>query len=94
MVALAVLGIHPLISIATASGVIGAVADPNLLALTFLMTWALGVAASPLSGMHMAMQGRYGVPAHRFVRWNGRYVLMMLLVDSAVLVGFAWLSTA
>ncbi|WP_210397300.1 hypothetical protein [Motiliproteus sediminis] len=88
MVGLAVLGVHPLISIATASGLLGPVPDPNLLALVFLMAWALGVAASPLSGMHMALQGRYGIPAHRFVGWNGRYILAMLLLDSAVLFGY------
>jgi len=94
IVGLAVLGIHPLISIATSSGIIGTVGDPNLLAMTYLMTWALGVAASPLSGMHMALQGRYGVPAYRFVGWNGRYVLLMLLVDSAVLFAYTALTAA
>ncbi|SFX45289.1 hypothetical protein [Marinospirillum alkaliphilum] len=76
------LGVHPVISIAIAGGLFAPwVSDPNLLALVFLMTWALGVTLSPLSGTHLAMQGRYGLPSYAFTRWNAGYVLLLLLVQ-------------
>ncbi|MES9936953.1 MAG: hypothetical protein ABW153_10945 [Sedimenticola sp.] len=86
MVGISILGVHPVISIATASSILmPVVADPNLLALTFLMTWALGITTSPFSGMNLAMQGRYGINAYMFPRWNGKFTLLLLLVDSLVL---------
>ena len=86
MVALAIAGVHPVISIATAHGVLAPLApDPNLMGITYLMTWAGGVSSSPLSGMHLAMQGRYGIDPRGFLRWNGAFTLFMLVVDVAVL---------
>lgn len=86
MVALSAAGVHPVISIATAQGVLAPLApDPNLMGITYLMTWAAGVTSSPLSGMHLAMQGRFGVDARGFLRWNGGFVLFMLMADVLVL---------
>lgn len=90
MVGISILGVHPVISIATAGSILmPMVTDPNLLALTFLMTWALGITTSPFSGMHLAMQGRFGINAYRFPRWNGRFTLFMLAVDSIALYLYA-----
>ncbi len=86
MVALSVLGVHPVISIATAHGLLMPLApDPNLIGATYLMAWAQGVAISPLSGMHLGMQGRFGIDARGFLRWNGRFTLVMLALDSLAL---------
>jgi hypothetical protein len=86
MVGLAVLSVHPVISITTIGGLLAPlVPDPNLLGITFLITWGLGVAISPLSGLHLAIQGRYGVSSHAFIRWNGLYVLKMFLLAVAAL---------
>lgn len=86
MVGVSGLSVHPVISISTVGGLFSPwVADPNLLALVFLMTWSQGVMLSPLSGTHLVMQGRYGLPSHAFTRWNFRYVLLLLLVDLVVL---------
>lgn len=49
------------------------------------MTWALGVSLSPLSGTHLAMQGRYGISSYAFTRWNLGYVGLLLLVQLAAL---------
>jgi C4-dicarboxylate transporter len=93
MVALSAIGVHPVISIATVSGILMPVVDdPNLLGITFLMTWALGVTYSPLSGMHLAMQGRYGINAFGFLRWNAGYVTFMLLVDGGALFAYSALT--
>ncbi|MCG8427633.1 MAG: hypothetical protein MI754_09785 [Chromatiales bacterium] len=93
MVALSVIGVHPVISIATAGGIFAPlVDDPNLLGVTFLMTWALGISTSPFSGMHLAMQGRFMIDARNFTRWNGPFTLFMLLVATGVLHIYAALS--
>jgi hypothetical protein len=86
MVGLSVAGVHPVISIATAHGLLAPLApDPNLMGITYLMTWAQGVAISPLSGMHLGMQGRFGVDSRGFLRWNGSFTLLMLAADVGVL---------
>lgn len=93
MVSLSVLGIHPVISIATAGGLLAPLEpDPNLLGMVFLMTWALGVTMSPFSGMHLAMQGRYGIDSYRFLRWNWRFALFVLAVDLAALFLYSQVS--
>jgi len=86
MVGLSVLGVHPVISIATAHGLLAPLApDPNLLGITYLMAWAQGVSISPLSGIHLAIQGRFGIDPRGFLRWNATYTLLMLALDVAVL---------
>jgi hypothetical protein len=86
MVLLSLVGIHPVISVTTASGLIlPASPDPNLLAMTFLMTWAAGVCISPFSGLSLAIQGRYGINAFSFPGWNGLFVLLLLALDILVL---------
>lgn len=49
------------------------------------MAWAQGVSISPLSGMHLAMQGRFGIDPRGFLRWNGSYTLLMLVLDIGAL---------
>jgi hypothetical protein len=86
MVLLSIVGIHPVISVTTASGLIlPAAPDPNLLAMTFLMTWAAGVCVSPFSGLSLAIQGRYGINAFGFLRWNGLFALLLIGLDILVL---------
>ena len=79
MIGLATLGVHPVITI----GVFGVWLaplhpNPNLLAITLLMAWGIGVPANPLSGLHLMMQGRYGIDGYAFLRWNAGYVLKCL----------------
>ena len=35
--------------------------------------------------MHLGMQGRFGIDPRGFLRWNGSYTVIMLIVDAAVL---------
>jgi hypothetical protein len=42
------------------------------------MAWGIGVPANPLSGLHLMMQGRYGIDGYAFLRWNAGYVLKCL----------------
>ncbi|MFT5722261.1 MAG: hypothetical protein ACI9W6_002587 [Motiliproteus sp.] len=91
--AAAMIGIHPLISITTSGGILlGQVDDPNLLGITYLMGWSLGVMASPVSGTHLSLQARFGLPAHRFFKLNLGFVLQMLLINLLVLQGYHWVA--
>ena len=93
ILAASMVGIHPLISIATSGGMLtGQVADPNLLGMTYLMGWSLGVMASPVSGTHLTLQARFGLPAHRFFKWNFAFVMQMLVLDLLVLQGYNWMT--
>lgn len=93
MVAVSAAGVHPVISIATAHGVLAPLApDPNLMGITYLMSWAAGVSSSPFSGMHLAMHGRFGIDSRGFLRWNGPFTLFMLAVDVGVLHLYQWLA--
>ena len=88
MVILSILGIHPVISIT----ILGAwlspqKPDPDLLGTLFLCSWAIGVVAAPLSGMNLALHGRYGVKGKNMIFWHYRYVLFMLLV-AITLIGW------
>lgn len=86
LVSLSVVGVHPVIGISVASGILAPLSpDPELLAVTYLMAWATGVSVSPFSGMHLGMQGRFGVPAAGFLRWNGPFTLAMLAVHAVAL---------
>jgi hypothetical protein len=86
MVGLSIVGVHPVISIATAQGLLATVpADPNLLGMTYLMAWAVGVSISPFSGMHLGMQGRFGIDSRGYLRWNGTFTVAMLMVHAVAL---------
>lgn len=81
MVAVSVLGVHPVISIATSGGILAPLGvDPNLLGITFLMTWAIGVSTTPLSGLHLMIQGRYQVRGMTLLRMNSLFALAMLAI--------------
>ncbi|MCC6135623.1 MAG: hypothetical protein LM550_16790 [Candidatus Contendobacter sp.] len=92
MVGIAALGVHPVISIAVCGVWLAPLQpDPNLLAITLLMAWAIGVPANPLSGLHLMMQGRYGIDGYAFLRWNAGYVLKCLGAAVVLLHLYGWL---
>ena len=93
MILLAVVGVHPVIGIA-AFGPLLEPLDPHhsLLAATFLAAWALGVCVSPLSGLTLSFQGRYGVDGLRIARWNAGYTAWMLALCAVAFTALdAWL---
>jgi hypothetical protein len=86
MIGLAALGVHPVITIAACGVWLAPLhPEPNLLAITLLMAWGIGVPANPLSGLHLMMQGRYGIDGYAFLRWNAGYVLKCLGVGVGLL---------
>jgi hypothetical protein len=71
-----VTGYHAVITIAMASAWLAPLQpEPTLLALVFVQSWAIGLAAGPMSGIHLALQGRYGLSAAQLARANVRYCL-------------------
>jgi len=79
LVALAVVGVHPVIGIAAAAPLLAPTEpDQNLLAITFLAAWSIGVAVSPLSALNMGIQAAYGIRAGEILRWNKRYAVVMV----------------
>jgi hypothetical protein len=88
MVLLSLIGIHPVISIAVATPLLTPIApDPQLLAITFVFGWSLGACASPLSGLNLIFQGRYGIPSIKLAVLNWQYVAVMFLVAAIFLYG-------
>lgn len=87
MILLAALGIHAVITIAMASAWLAPLhPEPTLLALVFVQSWAIGLAAGPMSGIHLALQGRYGLSPGKLARGNVRYCLQ------AYAVAVVWLA--
>ncbi|MFC6672320.1 hypothetical protein ACFQDL_21295 [Marinobacterium aestuariivivens] len=79
-------GIHPLISVSSLAGMLLPITDNlDLLALSILMSWSLGVILSPCSGTHLAMQGRFGISGFRMMAWNWRFCLLLFALDALVL---------
>ena len=90
MVLLSLLGVHPIISIAVATPLLTPITpDSQLLAITFVFSWSLGTCASPLSGVNLIFQGRYGIPSIKLAMLNWPYVAVMFLVAAVFLHGAA-----
>lgn len=78
MILIAAIGIHPVIQISALTPLLLPInPDPELLAITYLFAWALGTCASPLSGTHLIIQGRYGIPAWKGAVQNWPFVAIM-----------------
>lgn len=81
MIVIAAAGLHPVIQISVLTPLLLPLQpDPELLAITYLFSWGLGTAASPLSGTHLAFQGRYGISAWNSALRNWRFVACMYIV--------------
>ncbi|MDC0609427.1 hypothetical protein OAP63_01715 [Vibrio sp.] len=86
LVILALTGMHPVTSVVLAGGILApSVSDPNLLGLTLLMGWSLGIAISPFSGVQLSIQSRYDINAKSLLRLNWRYALIMFVFCFAIL---------
>ncbi|MEK6593100.1 MAG: hypothetical protein AABZ67_08440 [Pseudomonadota bacterium] len=54
--------------------------DPTLLAMTFLMTWGVGLQACPMSNTLLAMHSRYGIPYKEVLAHNRVYSFKLMLL--------------
>ncbi len=95
IVMLAAIGIHPVVPVAVSTPLLAPLMpDPNLLAATYTLAWGIGVAVSPFSGTHLTIQGRYGVNALAFPRWNAGFALTLLGVAVVLLQVYERMSAA
>ncbi len=93
MIVTAAAGIHPVIQISVLTPLLLPInPDPELLAMTYLFSWGLGNAASPLSGTHLIFQGRYGISAWQGAVQNWPYVVPMYFVAIGLMALLTWLS--
>ncbi|MCM2336205.1 MAG: hypothetical protein NDI66_05425 [Pseudomonas sp.] len=87
MVALAAIGVHTVITIVISATWLAPLSpDPMLLAQIFLMAWSIGLALNPMAGVHLSLQGRFGLSAVALARGNLRYCLASYVLASLWLV--------
>ena len=80
MIGLCVAGIHAVISITMVAAWLAPLSpDPVLMGVVYVQCWAIGLAAGPMSGIHLALQGRYGLSSTALARANWRYCLLAYL---------------
>ena len=90
LIGLAMIGVHPVTSnLITGTLLMPVVTDANLLGMTLLFAWSLGVTVSPLSGSQIPLQARYGVRARDLMQANLPYLAVMLPVCFGVLYFYA-----
>jgi hypothetical protein len=80
IIILAAAGIHPVVGIAAVAVVLAhAAVHPEVLALSFLMGWGLGVIVCPISGTNLLLCGRYRAFAAGVWRSQLSFVAMAYL---------------
>ena len=85
VVVLAIIGMHPIATtILAGSLLMPTVTDPNLLGITLLLAWAIGVGVSPVSGVQLTIQSRYEVSPWELIKLNRVYTPAMLCVGFVV----------
>ena len=91
-VLLSLIGIHPIITISILGSLVGNTAyNANLLGVCMMMMWGTSIVGSPLSGINLAIQGRFGISSFAIMRWNAGYVLAMVLVCTMALYVYHYL---
>ncbi len=84
-VLLSFVGIHPIISIAVLGNWVDQL-NHTLLAIAFLMSWAIAVSTSPFSGLNLTMQARYKLSAKEIFKTNLPYSIKMYIVCVIMLI--------
>jgi hypothetical protein len=85
MIVVGLLGIHPVISIAVTAPLLAPLhPDPTRCGFLYLTVWAISTGSSPLSGIGLAMIGRYGASARSILAHNWYYAVVMWLTASLV----------
>ncbi|MGE5524128.1 MAG: hypothetical protein ACM3SS_10460 [Rhodospirillaceae bacterium] len=80
------IGFHPVILASVIGPWLAPVnPDPNLVAMTFLMSWGVALTACPMSNSILALHGRYGVPFATLLARNRLYSVLLTVVCVAVM---------
>ena len=93
MVALVLMGVHQVISV----GFIGTLVmplhpDPTLFVAAIAMGWGTSIAAGPLTGLQMYMQGRYDISGTETSKRNIPYFVACIVLSLPALFLVQWLS--
>ncbi|MBS1693491.1 MAG: hypothetical protein JST91_14850 [Actinobacteria bacterium] len=93
MTLVALVGVHPLISIATVASVLGPViSEPTLFALAGTIAWGTAAAVGPISGLNVFLAGRFGISGFQVARRNLPYLLVVVVLALPALAICAKLS--
>ncbi len=85
------IGLHPMIlGMVVAPWIVPLNPDANLLAMSVIMPWAIGLPGCPMSNTVLALHARYGVPTAELLRRNRIFGLQMLVPCVAVLYCYEW----
>ncbi len=91
---LAWVGFHPVILVSVVGPWLAPLdPDPNLLAMTFLMTWGIGLVGCPMSNTMLAMQGRYHAPFRDLLRNNRIFSFKMSVLCVVMINIYARIAT-
>lgn len=83
-------GLHPIILVSVLGPWLTPLQpDQTMLAMTFLMSWGIGLTACPMSNTMLAMAGRYGLPFSELLGLNRRYSMKMTAVCIVVIYLYA-----
>ena len=89
------LGLHPIILVSVLGPwLMPLKPDQTLLAMSFLMSWGVGLTACPMSNTMLAMAGRYGLPFGKLLGMNRRFSLKMTVICVVVIYSYAALTGA
>jgi hypothetical protein len=85
-ICVSIIGVHPIITISVVGSLLSVTSfNPNLLGICMIMMWGLGIVISPLSGVNLAIQGRFGISSFSIMRWNALYVVTLLIFCAILL---------
>lgn len=89
MIVFGFLGAHPVVTIAISSPLLLPLhPDPSQLGFLFVTSWAISTGSSPLSGVGLALLGRYHSSVLGIVKNNYLYATMMWIIASCMNILF------
>ncbi|MGY4651312.1 hypothetical protein [Mycobacterium sp. URHB0021] len=81
MTAVALVGVHPVISIAALAAVLGPIiSEPTLFAMAGTIAWGTAAAVGPISGLNVFLAGRFGVDAFKVAKRNLPYLFIVVVL--------------
>jgi hypothetical protein len=81
MTFVALVGVHPVISIAAIAAVLGPViSEPTLFAMAGTIAWGTAAAVGPISGLNVFLAGRFGVSGFDVAKRNLPYLFVVVVL--------------
>jgi len=81
MTFVALVGVHPVVSIAAIAAVLGPViSEPTLFAMAGTIAWGTAAAVGPISGLNVFLAGRFGVSGFDVAKRNLPYLFVVVVL--------------